>query len=196
MTQPPNQYPPGPPNPDVPPGQPGYTPPPQPGYPPPPPPPPGYPPAGGGYPPPGGGFPPPAAAPPPPGYASSDEKTWALISHFGGAAGSFVCGGALAIVAPLVAYLAKGKESPTVKAHATAALNFFIPVSAVSVLAWIVYVCVGALSMGAFGTLLRLLLSLVLIATWACGVIFGILAGIKANEGTLYKYPLPFTIVK
>jgi uncharacterized protein len=174
MTQPPDQYPPGPPNPD----EPGYTPPPPSGYPPP------------------GGYPPPAAAPPPPGYASADERTWALISHFGGAAGSFICAGALAFVAPMVAYLTKGKESPTVKAHSTAALNFFIPVSAVSVVAWVLYVCVGALGLGALGTLVRAVLYLVLIATWATGIIFGILAGIKAYEGTLYTYPLPFTVIR
>jgi uncharacterized protein len=191
MTQPPNQYPPGPPNPNVPP-EPGYNPPP--GYPPPPggayPPPPG-----GGYPPPGGGYPPPAATPPP-GYASSDEKTWALVSHFGGAAGSFICGSILAVVAPLVAYLAKGKESPTVKAHSAAALNFFIPISGAGLVIWIAYVCVGALDLGVFGTLVRVVLALVGLALWGGGTVFGIIAGIKANEGTLYKYPLPFTIIK
>jgi uncharacterized Tic20 family protein len=119
-----------------------------------------------------------------------------LISHFGGAAGSFLCGGALAFLPPLIAYLAKGKESPTVKAHATAALNFFIPVSVVSVIAWVARACVGALHMGAFGALLQVLLWLVVVATWVVGVLFGILAGLKANEGTLYKYPLNFTIIK
>jgi uncharacterized Tic20 family protein len=141
--------------------------------------------------------PPPGYYPPqpPPGYASGDDKTWALISHFGGAIGSFVCGGVLAFVAPLVAYLAKSQSS-TVKAHATAALNFFIPVSAAGVLAVVLRICVGALDLGALGTLLQALLWLAVIAVWAVGTIFGIIAGIKANEGALYKYPLPFTIVK
>lgn len=200
MTQPPNQYQPGPPNPNVPPGQPQYPPPggyqpPQGGYPPPPGGYPPQPPPPGGYPPPPGAYPPPAA-PPPPGYASSDEKTWALISHFGGAAGSFLCGGALAFVPPLVAFLAKGKESPTVRAHSLAALNFFIPISAVSVVTWILRACVGVLNIGALGTLIDVLLWLVLIAAWAVGVIFGIVAGMKANEGTLYKYPLQYAIIK
>jgi uncharacterized protein len=187
MTQPPNPYPPGSPYPDEPPGQPGgYTPPPQSGYPPPPPPPPGYPPQGG-YPPPGT---------PPPGYASSDDKTWALVSHFGGAAGSFICGGILAFVAPLVAYLTKGKESPTVRAHSVAALNFFLPVSGAAIVVWFIRACVGWLHMGALGTLASLVLILVGIAIWAAGTVFGVLAGLKANEGALYKYPLNFTFIK
>src|SRR5438477_9051853 len=60
---------------------PGYIPPPTQGYNPPPP---------GGYPPPGGGYAPGPAGPPPPGYASSEDKTWALVAHFGGAAGMLV----------------------------------------------------------------------------------------------------------
>lgn len=141
--------------------------------------------------PPPGYYPP----PPPPGYASGDEKTWALVSHFGGAVGSFICGGILAFVAPLVAYLAKG-QSPTVRAHAAAALNFFVPISVASVVLYIVRSCVGSLHLSILGTLINAVLWLALIAVWLGGTIFGIVAGIKANQGALYKYPLPFTIIK
>src|SRR5690348_12027795 len=93
-------------------GVPGYPDPNSPGYPPPtsgagytppptsgagyPPPAGGYPPPTGGYPPPGGGYQAPGAyqapggRPAPIGYANNDEKTWALVSHFGGAAGMLV----------------------------------------------------------------------------------------------------------
>ena len=50
---------------------------------------------------------------------------WALVAHFGGAVGILV-GGLLGWVAPLIAMVAKGNESPTVRAHAVAALNFQI----------------------------------------------------------------------
>ena len=104
----------------------------------------GYPPAGG-YPPPtgdqppSGGYPPPggyppgsrrlpdrwrATAAPAGGYANTEDKTWALVAHFGGAVGTLVSGGPLGFIAPLIAMLAKGNESPTVRAHAVAALNF------------------------------------------------------------------------
>src|SRR5262245_15926981 len=79
--------------------------------------------------------PPPPAAPmgPPPGYANSDEKTWALLTHFGGIV--------LGFIAPLIALLAKGNESPTVKAHATEALNFQITWGIASIIAVIAAVC-------------------------------------------------------
>src|SRR5215813_4603112 len=96
------------------PGQPGVPPQPgpPPGYGPPGAPPPGYPPPQGGYPPPQGGYPPPAGyGAPPPGYANADDKTWALVAHFGGAAGSLVGLGPLAFVGPLISYLGKGSTS-------------------------------------------------------------------------------------
>jgi hypothetical protein len=87
--------------------------------PPPPPPPSAYPPAGG-YPPPG--YAPAGPAVPPPGYASADDKNWALISHFGGAAGMFIGGAVLGWVVPLIVLVSKGNQSPTVRALAVAAL--------------------------------------------------------------------------
>jgi uncharacterized protein len=171
---------------------PGYAPPPTSGQPysaPPPPPQGGYQPPPGGYgPPPGGGYPPgpsggyqPGPAAPPPGYPTSDDKTWALIAHFGGALGMFVGGGVLGFVAPLIAYAVKGQQSPTVRAHAIAALNFQILWSIIGLVGWI-------LSCVTFG--------LIAVAAMIVGIIFGIIAGLKANEGQLYQYPMSVSIVK
>jgi Uncharacterized protein conserved in bacteria len=113
---------------------------------------------------------------PPTGYANSDEKTWALIAHFGGIVVGFIAG--------LIALLAKGNESPTVRAHAVEALNFQITWSAATLLASILAVC-------SFGLLFFLPL-----ITWAILVIFGILAGVKANEGQVYRYPLSIRLIK
>jgi uncharacterized protein len=158
------------------PGGPGV--PPQPGYTPPPPPP-AYPPPGG-YPPPG--YPVGAPVPPPPGYASADDKTWALIAHFGGAAGMFIGGAALGWVAPLIAMVAKGNESPTVRAHAVAALNFQ--------LLWSIIGAIG------YATLCLFIGFLILPVAGLIGVIFGIIAGVRANDGQLYNYPLSVNLVK
>jgi uncharacterized protein len=217
MTQPPNQnwdpnaanpgynYPPQQPQQ---PQQPGYgTPPAQPGYGAPQPgygdpqsqpgygtPPPGqYPPAGG-YPP--GQYPPPGPATPPPGYPSSDDKTFALVAHFGGAVGTFISFGVLGFVGPLIAYLARGQQSPVVKEHARAALNFFILTSGVSFILFIGTFCTGRIGGLFLDLLVGGLLWLVHVATWLVGVIFGIIAGTKANDGTVYKYPLSFPIIK
>jgi uncharacterized Tic20 family protein len=168
---------------------PGYAPPPS-DAPPPPPPPTGgtdHPPPGAGYPPPPG-YPPQgppggyyAAGPTPSGYATNDEKTWALVAHFGGAAGAFISGGFLGFVGPLVAYLAKGNQSPTVRAHAVAALNFQILWSAIAFLLLFVSWC---------------LLFLPTLAVMAVQIVFGIMAGMKANEGQLYRYPMSLSIIK
>lgn len=133
---------------------------------------------------------------PPPGYPSSEDKTYALVAHFGGALGSFIAGGALGFVGPLIALLARGNQSPTVREHAKAALNFFIPISGIAVLLFFSRICIGFVLPSGIHFLVGLLLGLFQFATWLLGVIFGIVAGVKANEGTLYRYPLGFHFIK
>lgn len=145
-----------------------------------------YPPAGG-YPPPSGGYPPTggyAATPgmPPPGYANAEEKTWALIAHFGGAAGMFLGGGVLGWVAPLVALLAKGNQSPTVRAHSVAALNFQ--------LLWSIIGLIG------YATICIVIGFVPLVLAYIVGIVFGIIAGVKANDGQLYRYPMTVNMIR
>ena len=116
----------------------------------------------------------------PVGYANSEDKTWALIAHFGGIIVGFI--------APLVAMLVRGNESPTVRAHAVEALNFQITWNAALVLSWIIAVCTSFFTFG-----------LLFILPFACGiviVIFCIIAGLKANDGQLYQYPVTLRLVK
>ncbi|SCE85916.1 hypothetical protein GA0074695_1661 [Micromonospora viridifaciens] len=161
-----------------------------PGYPPPGgyPPPPGDQPPSGGYPPPGGyaapgaGYPAGGAYGAPAGYASSDDKTWALVAHFGGAAGMFIGGGVLGWVAPLVALLARGNQSPTVRAHAVAALNFQLIWSIIALVGWILTCILIGIVVG--------------FAAMIIGIVFGILGGVKANEGQLYRYPMSANLIK
>ncbi len=93
----------------------------------------------------------------------------------------FVGGGVLGFVAPLIAYAAKGQQSPTVRAHAIAALNFQILWSIIGLVGWI-------LSYVTFG--------LVAVAAMIVGIVFGIIGGVKANEGQVYRYPMSLSIVK
>jgi len=117
---------------------------------------------------------------PVPGYANSDEKTWALIAHFGGIIVGFI--------APLVALLVKGNDSPTVRAHAVEALNFQITWNVALIVGQILAVCTAFFTAGA-------LFFLPLLA-WAVIVIFSVIAGLKANEGQLYHYPVTVRLVK
>jgi uncharacterized protein len=155
---------------------------------PPPPPdddPPGHPPGGyppGGYPP-GGGFPP-GPGVPPRGYPTSDDKTWALVAHFGGAAGAIIAG-VFGWVAPLIALLARGPQSPTVRAHAVAALNFQVLWSIISLIAVVLASCL-------FWLIFPLLFYLVPFVP----IIIGIVAGVRANDGDLYRYPMTVDWIK
>jgi uncharacterized Tic20 family protein len=135
--------------------------------------------AGGYGPPPGApqyGYGAPPGGPGPVGFANNDDKTWALIAHFGGIVVGFI--------APLVALLARGNESPTVRAHSIEALNFQITWGIATIIASILAVCT-------FGILFFLP-----IITWVVVIVFSIIAGMKANEGVLYHYPMTWRVVK
>ncbi|MEU7935335.1 DUF4870 domain-containing protein [Micromonospora echinofusca] len=155
------------------------------------PPPGGQPPPGAGHPPPGG-FPPPGAGypggggygAPTGGYASNDDKNWALIAHFGGPVGVIVGGGLLGWLAPLIALMARGQQSPTVRAHAVAALNFQLTWAIVGVLSWVVTLITCGV------------LFFVPMLVWLVPLIFGIVGGVKANEGVLYRYPMTYSFTR
>jgi uncharacterized Tic20 family protein len=116
-----------------------------------------------------------------PGYATSDDRTWSLLAHFGGAVGAFVSGGPLAWVGPLIAYLAKGEQSPTIRAHALAALNFQLLWSIIAFVTWFVSWC------------LFFIPSLII---FGIQIAFGVIAGIKAANGEPYKYPMTVNFIK
>jgi uncharacterized Tic20 family protein len=157
----------------------------------------GPPPASG---PPGGYGPPPGGAPygppgapgaygqqpggyPPGGYApGNDDKTWILVAHFGGAAGAFLGGGCSGWIAPLVALLAKGNQSPVVRAEAVKALNFQILWSIIAIVGWVLTCVLVGFIIGP--------------AAWAIGTIFGIIAGVKANNNEPYNYPMTVSLIK
>jgi uncharacterized Tic20 family protein len=157
----------------------------QPGYQPPGSPPGGYPP-GAGYQPPG---------PPPPGYPSREDKNWSLAAHFGGTVGTVISVGVLGFVAPLIVLLGRGHQAPAVRAHAVAALNFFIPVSGAALILLVARVCLNASGGGLLFGAVSGLLYLIQAGVWIAAAVFGIVAGIRANDGQLYRYPIGFTFV-
>ena len=173
----------------------GSTPPPSS---PPPPPPGGYapPPAGGYGPPPGGynqppgGYPPPGGYNPPPqqyGYGpqpggSTDDRTWILVAHFGGAAGAFLGGGCAGWIAPLIALLARGNQSPAVRAEAVKALNFQLLWSIIALVGWVLTCIVIGIFVG--------------IAATIVAIVFGVIAGVKASNNEPYNYPMSVQIIK
>ncbi len=105
---------------------------------------------------------------------TSDETTWSMLSHLGGIV--------LGFLAPLIVMLTKGNESPYTKYNAVEALNFQITVI-------IGYVVASVLSVVLIGFLVFPLLFIV-------NLVFCIMAGLAANKGETYKYPLALRLVK
>jgi len=91
-------------------------------------------------------------------------------------------GGVLGWVAPLIALLARGNQSPTVRAHAVAALNFQLIWSIIALVGWVLACILIGFVIG--------------FAAMIVGIVFGVLAGVKANEGQLYRYPMSASLIK
>jgi uncharacterized Tic20 family protein len=110
------------------------------------------------------------------------DATWNLVAHWGGALGMLITFGVGGWIAPLIALLVKGNQSPTVRAHAVDALNFQLVLSIVGALAWLVT--------------WRLPVFWPLLVVTLAGVVFGVIGGLRANEGLLYRYPFSARLVR
>jgi uncharacterized protein len=110
---------------------------------------------------------------------TQDEKTWGLLAHLSGLISGLV---GLPFLGPLIIMLTKGKESKWVEMHAKEALNFQITVTGI---VWI-------------GVLLSCLIVPLIIAmiVGLGAMVLAILAGIKANNGEMYRYPATLRLIK
>ena len=116
----------------------------------------------------------PSPSPESPAQPGSDDRTLALLAHLLGIFASFV--GALII------WLIKKDDSPFVDAHGKSALNFQFTL----LIAWVVTFI-----------LIFLIIGLLLIPVlFVVGLVFPILAAIKANNGEYYTYPLSISFLK
>lgn len=117
--------------------------------------------------------------------AENDDKLLGMLAHLLGIFTAFI--GALVI------YVVK-KDSDFVRENARNALNFQICV----MIAWLaVYVLVWFVAFMPFGFFgLFGILGLLSPAVWVVSVIFSIIAGLKAHEGEVYKYPISYEFIK
>ncbi len=119
----------------------------------------------------------------------SDDKLWASLAHFGGALGAFLGAGTAGWIAPLVIYLVFKDRGPFTRQEAKEALNFQLTVT--------IFV-IGLYILGALLTVVVVGL-LLFPAAWIVGVlgiIFGIIGGVKVNNGEAYRYFFAFRMVK
>ena len=129
---------------------------------------------------------------PPPGTPGtpgneSQARTWNMLCHLSALAGYIIPFGT--VIGPLLVWQIKKNEFPSVDEHGKAALNFQLTVliallvsGAAAVL--LSFVCIG------------FLLIPVVVAIGLCGLVFAIIAGIKANNGEAYRYPWSLTLIK
>ncbi len=131
--------------------------------------------------------PPPVAPAGPPPYASQ-TRTWNMLCHLSALAG-FIGIPLGNVLGPLLVWQVKQNEFPSVDVHGKAALNFQLTV----LIAIIVTVAAGfVLAFFCVG----FLLFFVAAAIGLVGLIFALIAGIKANNGEDYKYPYLIEFVK
>ena len=129
----------------------------------------------------------PTGAPTPPSSPESQARMWNMLCHLSALAGFVIPFGN--ILGPLIVWQIKKNEFPSVEIHGKAALNFQITV-VIAALAGIVVAMV--LSFFCVGYLLFPLVMLIGLA----GLVFAVIAGIKANNGEDYKYPWSLELVK
>lgn len=116
----------------------------------------------------------------PSGEHSKDERNWGMWLHLSQLANFLVP--IAGLVAPIVIWQLKKDQLPMLDLHGKNAVNWLISSA--------IYALVGLLLMfvvvGIF----------VLLALGICGVVFPIIAGIKANNGEVWKYPLTISFLK
>jgi len=124
-------------------------------------------------------IPPPPNEPPMAGAPSAEERQWAMFAHLSALVGVIIPLGS--IIGPLVIWLIKKDTMPFVNDQGKEALNFNITVGIAAVVGWI---------------LCFILIGFLLLAVLAIGwLVFVIIATIKANEGTTYRYPFTLRLV-
>lgn len=128
--------------------------------------------------------------PPGPAYgqmSAAEERNWAIGAHLSALVAAWA---ALGVLGPLVVYLVKKDESPWVRAHAAAALNFQ--------LSWLIWGI--SLSIATF-LLLLVFIGFFLIPVLVGGAIWWLVLVILATIGASrneqpYKYPLTIDFVR
>ena len=129
----------------------------------------------------------PAPTPNPSPAPSSTERNWCLWCHLSALAGYVIPLGT--ILGPLIVWQMKRSEFPAVDQHGKEALNFQLSV--------LIYLLAsGAAAFVGMLFCIGWLLIPVVCAIPVISLVFTIIAGIKAGDGVLYRYPLTLRLVK
>ena len=126
------------------------------------------------------------------GSIDPQERQWAMFAHLSALLGGLLTaawGGSLGcFIGPLVIWLVKKDTMPFVDDQAKEALNFNITVGII----FLVLFLMTIFTLG-IGLIITGPLFVIVGLSW---VVFTIIAGIKANEGVAYRYPLTLRLIK
>lgn len=119
--------------------------------------------------------------PPPPvsTLSPSDERLWGMLAHLSALAGFIIPFGN--VIGPIVVWQIQKDKSAFVDYHGKESVNFQITLT--------IGYCIGFL-------LIFIIVGVpVLILLGLAGLVFSIIAGVKANNGEFYKYPFSFRFI-
>lgn len=132
--------------------------------------------------------------PPPPlrNGVSAEQRQWAMFAHLSALLGGLITTGWAAglgcLIGPLVIWLLKKDTMPFVDDQAKEALNFNITIAAIM----LVLTLLGVFTLG-IGFVIALPIMFIVGLT---ALVLIIIAAIKSNEGTAYRYPFAIRLVK
>ncbi len=109
-----------------------------------------------------------------PTRAAGPERSWEVLCHLAPLVGYLMVFGG--VLGPLIVWLVKKAEYPSVDAHGREVLNFQI--------SWLIY---GLLSVPLCFIVIGIPIALLL---YVSGFILSIVGGLKASNGEMYRYPL------
>ena len=104
----------------------------------------------------------------------------AMILHLSALAGLII---GFFFLVPMIIWLVKRNDMPSLDAHGKAAMNWHIS-SFIYAMLGVLLLCLGGI--GIF----------LLIPLGILGIVFPIIAGIKANEGVVWQYPITINFLK
>ena len=113
--------------------------------------------------------------------SQAEANKWAMICHIVALVGLFGNGIGF-VVGPLIVWLVKKEEDPFIDEQGKEAVNFQITM-------FIALIISGILCLVLIGFVLLFLVFIFM-------VVFPIIAAIKANEGTHYRYPMTIRFIK
>jgi len=113
-------------------------------------------------------------------FGGTDANQWAMWLHFSMLSGFVVAGAGF--LAPIIIWLVKKDDIPSLDQHGKNAVNWLISSLIYALVCFLLTFIIIGIPM--------------LIALGICGVIFPIIAGLKASKGEYWKYPMSIEFLK